>query len=198
MAWMRDQQKKAAASGDTFEVQGNVSDYVDDYLATLTQAQVAKYQAQASVGVLQGDSRDADSFAAVLEKLRKLGLTGGAYKELALSGDLSRAQAYVSSPELIKQLVQEFKDRRQSVQQLAQSSVPPEMTRAITRQAKATERQADETHELREGVREMNRLQKLVEQRLQRIENNSPKKTGDAVAGALNNTVTHSQNKAVK
>lgn len=187
LTWLRD--NKVEIQAGTM-----VSDYAGQYLATLTPQQIAALQAQASIGTLQQNSQDAQAFEQVLQQLRDMGLTGGAFNEVAASGNLSQAQAYLAmGPDFIKTLVQDFRQRDQDLKNLGQYVGNARFGADIRDQLKETRRATRVAEEARNSLRTIERAQHDIAARLDRIEKNSPKATGAAVGQAISGAVTHGQ-----
>lgn len=170
---------------------GKLSDYAGQYLQTLSPSQLAALQAQASVGQLGLDSQNASAFAQVLEQLRAMGLSGGAFQELASSGNLTQAQAYLAmGPDFVKNLMQEFRDRNGELRNLGVavgnlSGMTADIREQLKETRQATRVMQESRAELREIKQEIKHLQTL-EQRRQEKEKDAPERTGRAFGAALN------------
>lgn len=188
----------AEARGEEYAPQSfNTVDFLQEFIESLSAGQIGQFQAQASVNQLQQDQTSAGAFAYVLDQLRQMGLTGGAYAELAASGNYAQANAYLQlGPEFIKNFMADWKDRNQSLQNLGQSVGNAQFGADIREQRKAMER-ANRIAERQEAeLREANRINRQLARHLEHIKDKAPKETGKAVADAVNSAVSHGQRRA--
>lgn len=174
----------------------NLSDYAGQYLQTLTPTQTAALQAQAGIGQLGLDTQNADEFRKVLRRLRKMGLKGGAYRELAASGDLAQAQAYLAmGPQGVQQLVQGYQERSQSLNALGNDAASV-FNRGIEKQVRVTERVADASEAMRNHLREVEQSIKhlvTLERHRHERDEDAPERTGREVVKGISGAVTHGQ-----
>lgn len=182
-----------------FKPQGRVSDYIGDYLGTLSPEQIAALTNQARGGVLRENASDARRFKSLLEQLRALGLDGGAFQALAESGNASAAEFYLQQGRSgIRDLERDYNAQGATALSLGASAAGAQYDRSI----KAAERQVEEAREGRREAREhaqrlerqMGQLQKEMEQ----IRKDSPRKTGEEVGRAIKSEVGHGERKSVK
>lgn len=169
-------------------------DSAQAYIASLTPGQLGALQAQASIGGLQQDATQAGAFNYVLDQLRQMGLTGGAYSELAASGNYAQANAYLQmGPDFIKTLMHDYQQREDALKNLGQNVGNAQFGADIREQLKETRQATRVAQEARDSLRTIERAQHDIAARLDRIEKNAPKKTGDAVGAAINGAVKHGQ-----
>lgn len=208
-AYADQQRNAAAANGTDAPTQTSFQDWAQSYLETLSQTQIQALQLTANTNQLHQDATQAGAFSYVLGQLRDMGLTGGAYRDLAASGDLRQAQAYMNlTPEEIAQLVQDYRARNRATRRLENRVGDAEygkqiahQTRAVEQQARLTHRMADHVREMKDGIREQTRLAHLVEGRIGTLTKLEQKRkeeahklavaTGTEVGKVINNTVTH-------
>lgn len=162
---------------------GPLSQHLDAYLATLSPDQIGALQGQAQMGVLQQDTANAESFEALLRKLRRKGFNGGAFAELAASGNLSQAEYMAGlSRKEIREMERLYRRRNEAAQSVGRFAGDAGYGREIREQ----------TREVRRSREAFERLEKVTNQRLRKVEaaiDRLPepigRETGKAIRGAV-------------
>ena len=169
---------------------GNMADYVDAYLATLSPERIQELTGRAVSGTLAADTKSAEAFQKALEALTKLGLDGGLFQELATSGDVGAAQYYgsLSSREL-NQLERQYDRRNRAAQAVGVSVGAAEYGRDIRQQTKVAEDARDEARQSRQAL---NRLERRME-RIEKLAERNPEETGKATGKAITAAVSAGQ-----
>lgn len=172
-------------------------DWVQQYLDTLAPDQLSGLQVQAGIGTLNQDASNADAFERALKKAKHRGLSGGLLHQLEASGNLAMAQQFATmSADQISQYEKAYKNRSYEAAQTARMVGNDKYGAAIVAQTKLAEHanrilERAEAH-AKENTQSLHRLEKRIDH-LNKTQENAPKKTGDAVAGAINGAVSHGQ-----
>lgn len=185
MTWLRENNIDTSAGG-------MISDYAGQYLATLSPEQIASLEAQATVGQLGLDGSNADRFEEVLRRLRRMGLRGGAYNELAASGNLELAEAYLAQGRpFVQSLTQGYRERRGELRELGEAVGNARFGADIREQLKETRRANRLAEEANADRKALLRGQRQLERRMQEVEKAAGVKGPDRFAQKVNNAVTH-------
>lgn len=172
---------------------GATEENIAAYLATLSAAQVAELQGQANVGVLEQDTQSAEAFQAALEDLVALGFDGGAFAELAASGNLEQAQwLAMQGAGYIDDLEQKYDLRNSSAIQAGVYAANAELRDEIKAQTRVFEKAKGHLERIEAAER---RVEKRIEH-LERLAERNPRETGRAVGEAVNGAAANGNRKA--
>lgn len=197
-AWGQSQNQAALARGEDAPLQGgSPTDWVGEYLKTLSSSERDEITNSVRGNILNRDTIRSGDFETALEKLQKKGLNGAAFQNLAESGNLSAASYYAGmTRKEIDQFERQYNTRDLSATGVGQYAAGAQFDRSI----KVAEQMRDEAREAKQSAAQASqrqeRLLSQMEKRLDRIEKNAPKETGRAVAGAINGAVTHGTRRA--
>jgi len=192
-AWVQQMQAWAQQQEDFDGIRDGGAEWVDRYLATLSQAEREAAMAEARATTLQQDTYDADRFARALQQLAELGLDGAAFDELAMSGNLNAAQYYAGmTAEQIDTFEQLYNARDAAAANAGAVAAEAQFGALITEQQVATQA-------AREHYRAVERRAERAERRLEAIEAQlagAPPKIGRHVGDAIKNEIRHGQRSA--
>lgn len=140
-----------------------------------------------ALSTLSSDSTNAQQFAAALQQLSALGFDGGAYAELATSGNLSAAQSLIAGGVGgINALEAAYEVRAQNAQTAGQIAGGQVWGEAIKEQTRALERQEAATNrveqELKAARKELRQIEKAAAEK-------GPDRTARGVGREINNAV---------
>lgn len=171
---------------------------VQQFIDSLTESQLAAWQAQMGVGILGQDTADAKAMEAAMKKLADLGLSGDAYDALAQSGNVDAASYWASmQPEDIAALMAAFDKRGKAALGLGNTTADEKYAQDIRDQTKEVREQTRIVRRSHEQLRLANQQLRQMERRLAAVEKatsvTGPDRTAKGVANAVNKAATSVQ-----
>jgi hypothetical protein len=118
-----------------------------------------------------------------------MGLRGTAYRQLSEKGNLEQAEALLAmGSDYVRQYSQSATANAQAAGALGTSAASV-MNAAIERQAEAADRAAKAARDQAEHLQAIRHVESAIARALEKIANESPKETGEAVAFALDGAI---------
>lgn len=162
---------------------------VQQYLSTLSPSQLANLQAQAGLGQMKADTRDAKEFLDALKDAVKHGLHGPLLQQLAASGNVELVKQFATmSKDEIAQYEQAFQSNQQAANMAGQYAGGQLYDKRIDKQLAENHQMNKHLAHLRAEIHELKQAVKI----------DGPKATGKAVGDEIKGSVRHGQQKAGK